>query len=101
MGFLMSALQWIEDIIEISIPILIGIAINSIIYAIGIVIFKKTIIINSILFLITGLTLYISFKVGAWVGMGIGVISLGMLITAIFFSVRSLIRPRTLNKEPN
>lgn len=82
---------------DILIPIALGIAINLLVFTISKLLkqtHKKSLLICLIAFLIV---LIASFFIGSWIGMGIGVISFGMLIFVILSSIYIAISPRKNN----
>jgi len=81
---------------DVFIPILVGVIINLLVYAIGLKILKNPQTASVVLFASTGLAVIASFIVGGFAGMGIIVIALGMLLTAVFFSILHLIRTRAV-----
>lgn len=81
---------------DVFIPILLGVFINLLVYAIGLKVLKNPQTASVVLFASTGLTVIASFIVGGFAGMGIIVIALGMLLAAVFFSILNLIRTRAV-----
>ncbi|MFD2658526.1 YesK family protein [Gracilibacillus thailandensis] len=70
---------------DIFIPIGTGFIINVVIFIISLVITKEKKKSAYITFFASILTFIVSLVVGSWTGMGIGVISSGMLIASLFF----------------
>lgn len=65
-------------------PIILGFAVNIVLFLIFLYVFKTNAVKATHLTLIfTLLVLVISFVIGSWLGMGIGVISLGMFLTSM------------------
>ena len=69
---------------SILMPIFIGFAISVIIFSIALFVFKTSRIkAVHITFMCTLLVIVMSFAIGSWLGMGIGVISGGMFLTTM------------------
>ena len=71
-------------------PIGLGFLINLIIYIVCKNIYKTKPKVLKIIWSVAFITLFSSFIIGRWIGMGIGVISLGMILAAIVFSLYEL-----------
>jgi len=69
---------------SVLIPIFLGFAVNVILFLISLYVFKKNAFKATHLTLIVSiLVLASSFIIGSWLGMGMGLVSLGMLLSSI------------------
>ena len=66
---------------SVLIPIFLGFAVNVILFLISLYVFKKSAFkATHLTFIVSVLVLASSFIIGSWLGMGIGLVSLGMLL---------------------
>jgi len=72
-------------------PILLGFAVNLVIFLFSLYVFKNnTAKATHLTFIISFLVLASSFVIGSWLGMGIGVVSLGMFLASIMLYILHL-----------
>ncbi|WP_096551773.1 YesK family protein [Ureibacillus thermosphaericus] len=71
-------------------PIMLGFMINTIVFAVTYFIFKNTVKATHFTLGAALLVLISSFIVGQWLGMGMGVISMGMFLASVVFYLLNL-----------
>ncbi|MEB6549743.1 hypothetical protein MXL46_11665 [Heyndrickxia sporothermodurans] len=82
---------------DIFIPIGIGFALNIAVYIIVFFIVKNKRLARATPFISTFILILISFIIGRWIGMGLAVISLGMLVAAVVTLVASFFHGKEIN----
>lgn len=82
---------------DIFIPIGIGFTLNIAVYIIILFIFKNKRLARTTPFILTFILILISFIIGRWIGMGLAVISLGMLVASVVTLVASFFHGKEIN----
>ena len=75
---------------SVMVPIFLGFAVSFVVFLISVYVFKKNVLKATHLTLIASIVvLASSFVIGSWEGMGIGIVSFGMILSCILLYIFS------------